>query len=222
MHISELFDLASVEAPIRELLDVAHPWEALARLDAFAAGLLDDRRGSVHPSAVISGPLVMEEGSEIGPFAYIDGPAYLCAGAVVGHAAYLRGPVVLGKGAKVMHASEVKRSIFLAGAKAPHFNYVGDSVVGAGVNFGAGVKVANYKVFGGEVLVEGEHTGQRKLGCIIGDGTSVGCNAVLAPGTVIGRGSIVYHGAAVRGSIPAGTIVKMRQTQELVPRDGPA
>ncbi len=214
MLTSELFDLARVGDPIAGLLDVARPWQALARLDAFGAGLLDDRRGRVHPSAIIAGPLVMEEGSEIGPYAFLEGPVYLCAGAVVGHTAYLRGPVVLGPGAKVMHASEVKRSIFLAGARAPHFNYIGDSVVGADVNFGAGVKVANYKVFGSEVSAAGEATGMRKLGCLVGDGVSVGCNAVLAPGTVIGRRSIVYHGASVRGVVPPGTVVKLRQQLE--------
>lgn len=218
MLTSELFDLTDVADPLRGLLGVDRPWEALALLDAFAAGLRDDRRGKVHPTAVISGPLVMEEGSEIGPFACVEGPAYLCAGAVVGHAAYLRGPVVLGPGARVLHASEVKRSVFLAGARAPHFNYVGDSVVGARVNFGAGVKVANFKVFGGEVSAAGVPTGLRKLGCIVGDDVSVGCNAVLAPGAVIGRRSVVYHGASVRGEVPADSIVKLRQQHERSPR----
>ncbi|MBX3142322.1 MAG: hypothetical protein KF813_01090 [Trueperaceae bacterium] len=216
MLTSELFDLTKVGEPIASLLDVPRPWQALARLDAFGAGLLDDRRGRVHPTAIITGPLVMEEGAEVGPYAYLDGPVYMCAGAVVGHTAYLRGPVVLGPGAKVLHASEVKRSIFLAGAKAPHFNYIGDSVVGAGVNFGAGVKIANFKVYGDEVKVGSEGTGMRKLGCIAGDGVSVGCNAVLAPGTVIGRDSIVYHGAALRGIVPPGSVVKLRQQLEQV------
>lgn len=218
MQTTDLFDLSQVTDPIARLLDVARPWEALARLDTLGSGLLDDRRGRVHASAVITGPLVMEEGAEIGPYAYLEGPVYLCAGAIVGHAAYLRGPVVLGPGAKVLHTSEVKRSIFLAGARAPHFNYVGDSVVGAGVNFGAGVKVANYKVFGGEISAGGDRTGQRKLGCIVGDGVSIGCNAVLAPGTIIGRRSVVYHGATVRGTIPADSVVKLRQSHELVER----
>ncbi len=215
MLTSELFDLSQVGEPMASLLDVARPWQALARLDAFGAGLLDDRRGRIHPTAVVAGPLVMEEGSEIGPYAYLEGPVYLCAGAVVGHTAYIRGPVVLGPGAKVMHASEVKRSIFLAGARAPHFNYVGDSVVGANVNFGAGVKVANFKVFGSQISAAGEATGLRKLGCIVGDDVSVGCNAVLAPGTLIGKKSIVYHGATVRGVVPAGNIVKFRPELEM-------
>lgn len=211
---AELFDLARVPPELARLLDVEQPWSALARLDEFGAALLDRRGGNVHPTAIVKGALVMEEGAEIGPYAYLEGPVYLGAGAMIGHAAYLRGPVVLGPGAKVMHASEVKRSILLGGARAPHFNYVGDSVVGHDVNLGAGVKLANFKAFGDEVKVGSEGTGLRKFGAAIGDGVSVGCNAVLSPGTIIGQRAVIYHGATVRGVVPARTVVKLRQAQE--------
>src|SRR5690606_31694042 len=101
-----LFDLDRVPAPLRDLLDTQRPWDVLERLDAFGASLLDDRVGTVHPTAIVEGPLVVEEGAEVGPFAYLTGPVYLAAGAHIGHAARVRGPVVLGPGAKVMHASE--------------------------------------------------------------------------------------------------------------------
>lgn len=214
----ELFDLEGLPAALLQLLDVEYPWEALARLDAFGKSLLDDRRGSVHPTAIVNGPLYIAEGAEVGPYALLDGPVYLSQGAVVGHAAYLRGPVVLGPGAKVLHSSEVKRSILLAGAKAPHFNYVGDSVVGNHVNLGAGVKLANFKAFGDEVKIGGQGTGLRKFGSAVGDDVSIGCNAVLAPGTLVGRGTIIYHGATVRGLVPAGSIVKLKQAHETVTR----
>lgn len=220
---SELFDLARVPTWLRKLLEVEYPWQALERLDAFAATLVDERGGgnaggAIHPTAVIEGPLVFEEGVEVGPYAYLTGPVYLAAGAKVGHAAHLRGPVVLGPGAHVMHASEVKRSLLLGGAKAPHFNYVGDSVVGHDVNLGAGVKLANFKTFGDEVKVNGHGTGLRKFGAALGDGVSIGCNAVLAPGTVVGKRSIIYHGATVRGVVAADTVVKLRPALEEVPR----
>src|SRR5690606_40530519 len=96
-------------------------------------------------------------------------------------------PVVLGPEAHVGHASEVKRSLLLGGAKVPHFNYVGDSVVGHDVNLGGGVKVANFKAFGDEVVSGGVRTGLRKFGAAIGDGVSVGGTAVLAPGAAGGR-----------------------------------
>ena len=125
---------------------------------------------------------------------------------------------MLGPAARVMHASEVKRSMLLADARAPHFNYVGDSVVGNDVNLGAGVKLANFKAFGDEVKIDGAGIGLRKFGSAIGDGVSIGCNAVLAPGTVVGRGTVIYHGATVRGIVPADSIVKLRQAHETVPR----
>lgn len=214
----ELFDVTRVTGEVARLLDVERPWEVLARLDTFGKGLLDERRGFVHPTAIVNGPLFIEEGAEVGPYALLDGPVYLAEGAQVGHGAYLRGPVVLGPGAKVLHASEVKRSVFLAGAKAPHFNYVGDSVVGNDVNLGAGVKLANFKAFGDEVKIDGLGTGLRKFGAAVGDGVSIGCNAVLAPGTVVGRDTVIYHGATVRGVVPAGSIVKLKQAHETVTR----
>ncbi len=220
---SELFDLARVPEWLRTLLEVEYPWQVLERLDAFAATLLDQRRdgipeAAIHPTAVIEGPLVFEEGAEVGPYAYLTGPVYLAAGAKVGHTAYLRGPVVLGPGAHVMHASEVKRSLLLGGAKVPHFNYVGDSVVGHDVNLGAGVKLANFKTFGDEVKVDGHGTGLRKFGSALGDGVSIGCNAVLAPGTVVGKRTIIYHGATIGGVVASDRVVKVRPTLEEVAR----
>ncbi|MFO7545313.1 MAG: hypothetical protein R6W77_07430 [Trueperaceae bacterium] len=213
-----LFDLERVPAPLRGLLETQHPWEILARLDAFGASLLDDRVGTVHSTAIVEGPLVVEEGAEVGPYAHLTGPVYLAAGARIEHAARVRGPVVLGPGAKVGHASEVKRSVFLGGAKAPHFNYVGDSVIGHDVNLGAGVKLANTKTLGSEIVVAGVATGLRKLGSMLGDGVSIGCNAVLSPGTVIGKRTVVYDGADVRGVIGADLVVKHRSALEEAPR----
>lgn len=213
---AELFDLTRLEEPLRSLLDGASPWEALDRLDAFAASMPTGGTGSVHPTAIVEGPLFVAEGAVVGPYAYLQGPVYLGAGARVGHAAFLRGPVVLGPDARVLHASEVKRSVLLGGARAPHFNYVGDSVVGHDVNLGAGVKLANFKATGEEVKVAGRPIGVRKFGAAVGDGVSIGCNAVLAPGTVVGRGTVIYNGAMVRGVVDAGRIVKLRQALEVV------
>lgn len=212
----ELFDLTRVPEALRWLLQVDLPWEVLARLDAFGAELVAGGTGSVHPTAIVEGPLYVGEGASVGPYAYLQGPVYLAPGAQVGHTAYLRGPVVLGPDARVMHASEVKRSVMLGGARAPHFNYVGDSVVGHDVNLGAGVKLANFKTTGDEVKVDGVGIGLRKFGAALGDGVSIGCNAVLAPGTVVGRETVIYNGAMVRGVIPARQVIKLRQTQEQV------
>jgi len=214
---ADLYELERIPPELAPLFDVALAWEVLARLDAFGEGVRDERRGRVHATADVTGPLFVGEGAEVGPYACLEGPVYLAPGARVGHAAYLRGPVVLGPDARVLHASEVKRSVLLGGARAPHFNYVGDSVVGHDVNLGAGVKLANFKTTGTGVRVDGVDIGLRKFGAAVGDGTSIGCNAVLAPGTIVGRGCLIYHGAMVRGVVPERSIVKLRQSLDISP-----
>lgn len=218
-----LFDLGMVPGAWRELWQVDHPWEVLANLDRFLTALEPGVEGTVHPTAVLDGPVRLEAGASIGPHAYVQGPAWIMSGAEVHHGAYLRGGVLLAPGARVGHASEVKRSVFLPGAKAPHFNYVGDSVLGSEVNIGAGVKVANLKAMGGTIVVAGIDTGLRKLGALLGDRVSVGCNAVLAPGTVVGMDTVIYHGATVRGVVAEGLVVKLRPALETAPllRPGP-
>lgn len=215
----ELFNPDGLPADLQGLLEPEWPWEVLARLDAFAASLREERAGSVHPTAVVEGPLYLAEGAVVGPHAYLEGPVWMGAGATVKHGAYLRGPVVLAPGAEVGAKSEVKRSLLLPRARAAHLNYVGDSVLGVAVNLGAGVKIANFKTFGTGIKVAGRDTGLRKFGAAIGDGSSLGCNAVTAPGTLIGPRSVVYNGALLRGVVPAESVVKLRQALEVVPRD---
>lgn len=219
--LPDLFDLARLPPAWADLLDPAAPWTALARMDALLAGAPDRLDGEVHPTAVIEGRVWLEAGASIGPCAYVQGPAWIMAGAQVGHCAMLRGGVLMGPRAKVGHASEAKHAVLLGGAQVPHFNYVGDAIIGHDVNLGAGVKLANLRVMPGGVAVGGVATGLRKFGAILGDGVSIGCNAVLAPGTVIGRGTIVYDGASVRGVVPAHSIVKHRPTLEVVERLDP-
>ena len=215
---AELFDARRLPESLRILLAPEMPWQVLGALDGFVAALEDGREGSVHPTAIVEGPVVLGPGARIGPFAWVRGPAWIGARVEVGHAAIVRGGCVLADGAKVGHASEVKRSLLLPGAKAPHFNYVGDSVLGADVNLGAGVKLANLKNDGSEVRVEGVGTGLRKFGAAIGDDVHIGCNVVLSPGTVIGARSVVYAGAVLRGEIAADTIVKHRPVIQTAPR----
>jgi UDP-N-acetylglucosamine diphosphorylase / glucose-1-phosphate thymidylyltransferase / UDP-N-acetylgalactosamine diphosphorylase / glucosamine-1-phosphate N-acetyltransferase / galactosamine-1-phosphate N-acetyltransferase len=212
---SDLFDVRRVPLAWRDLFEVAAPWDVLARLDVLTASLQDARGGEIHPTAVIEGPAVIEPGARVGPHAYLIGPVWLMPGAEVGHGAYLRGPVLLGPDARVLHASEVKRSVLLEDARAPHFNYVGDSVLGHGVRLGAGVKLANFRTFGEGIDVDGQPSGLRKLGALLGDGVSIGCNAVLSPGTVVGPGSVIYQNASVRGVVPPGSVVKFKPPLEV-------
>ena len=209
-----LFSLDDLPAELAELMNVGRVWEVLERLDEFGQRLRHKVEGELHGTALVSGALYMPEGAQVGPYAMIDGPVWMGPGAFIGHGAYVRGPTVIMAGARVGHASEVKRSILLPGARAPHFNYVGDSILGRDVNLGAGVKIANFKTFGDAVRMDEEDTGLRKLGAAVGDDVSIGCNAVLSPGTVIGARTIVYNGALVRGTIPADTVVKARLEHE--------
>ncbi len=216
---AQLFALEALDPILRTLVeDADRPWHILSRLDDFVASVQDDRQGEVHPSAVVTGPVYLAPGARIGPCALVEGPAWIGSGAHVGHAAYVRGGAVLGAGAKVGHCSEVKRSVLLHDAKAPHFNYLGDAIVGRGVNLGAGVKLANFHTFEGTIKVAGEDTGLRKFSAALGDGVSIGCNAVLAPGTIVGARTVVYSGAMVRGVYEADRVVKLRQGLEPTPR----
>ena len=216
---AQLFDAPRLPPELQRLLETEFPWEILARLDAFAADIPAQILGEVHPTAVLTGNVFVAAGAKVGPCAFIEGPAWLGEGAVVGHSAYLRGNVVLLAKAKVGHATEIKRSLFLPGAAAPHFNYVGDSVLGSGVNLGAGVKLANFRTLSGTVKVAGIDTGLRKFGAALGDRVSLGCNSVTGPGTVIGPRTVAYHGSMLRGLYPADTVLKLRQGLEAVPRE---
>jgi UDP-N-acetylglucosamine diphosphorylase / glucose-1-phosphate thymidylyltransferase / UDP-N-acetylgalactosamine diphosphorylase / glucosamine-1-phosphate N-acetyltransferase / galactosamine-1-phosphate N-acetyltransferase len=212
----DLYNAEYVPAELRGLLAVMYPWEILKKLDDFVTTLQDHRAGHIHPTAVLEGNVYMHETASIGPHAYVEGPLWLGEGAVIGHAAYVRGGVVLAPHAKVGHATEVKRSLFLEDAKAPHLNYVGDSILGRKVNIGAGVKLANFNNMGTAIKIDGHSTGLRKLGAVLGDDVTLGCNVATAPGTVVGARTMVYQGAVLRGVIPADMVVKVRPVLELV------
>ena len=214
---AELFDLSGVPPELRGLLETEFPWEILALLERFTPDIPAQILGDVHPTAVLTGNVFVAAGARVGPHALIEGPAWLGPDAEVGHGAYLRGGVVLAPKAKVGHATEVKRSLLLPGAVAPHFNYVGDSVLGSGVNLGAGAKLANFRALSGTVKVAGHDTGLRKFGAALGDGVSLGCNSVTGPGTVVGPRTAAYHGLMLRGLYPADTVLKLRQTVDAAP-----
>ncbi len=215
---NELFQISELPEELQSLLDVTYPWEVLAKLDLFTKTIADNRHGQIHETAVLEGNVFVHESAKIAPHVYIEGPAYLGENAAVKHGAYLRAGVVLAKGAEVGAKTEVKRALFLPKAKAAHLNYVGDSVLGSNVNLGAGVKLANFKTYGTNITIAGHETGLRKIGALIGDNASLGCNAVTTPGTILGKNTIVYNGAVLRGVIPANTVVKLRQELEFVAR----
>ena len=155
--------------------------------------------------------VLVGEGVQIPTSACIEGRAIIASGASVRHGAYLRGNVIISEGCVVGNSTEIKNSILLPEAKAPHYNYVGDSILGAGAHLGAGVICSNLKSDQSSVVIhygDGIETNQRKLGAIVGDYAEIGCGSVLNPGAVIGRRTTVYPLNALRGVYPEDSIVK--------------
>jgi NDP-sugar pyrophosphorylase family protein len=219
---STFFDLSSFDGA--ELFEgVEYVWDALKRLqDYLARHARRDLRGSVASTAAVEGDVMLAQGAAIEPSAMVLGPAIIGPGCRVGHGALLRGGVVMGAGSAVGHAVEVKASILLPDAHAPHFNYVGDSILGGGCNLGAGAICSNFKLTKTPVTVTvagtDYDTGLLKLGAIVGDGSQVGCNTVLNPGTLLGRNVLTYAGVSLRGYVPADSIVKLSQDITVVER----
>ena len=215
----------------------AYVWEALARLEDHVARLVAGGRridGTVMDGAWLGdAPIVIEAGALVEPGAYIVGPAYIGRGAVVRHGAYVRENVILLDGAVLSHASEAKHALFLPNAHAPHFAYVGDSILGQGVNLGAGTKLSNLGILSAKDPLTGKRptikltiddreydTGLTKFGAILGDGVQTGCNAVLNPGCIVGPGTLVYANTSLRkGYHPAGSIIKLRQNVRVMTRE---
>ena len=181
-------------------------WSVLPTLKGQMADMLTDMGSKEREDVSMdssNGIVHIDESAIIEPGVHIIGPAYIGPNAIIRHGAYIREYSWICANALVGHSSETKHSILLPGAKAPHFNYVGDSVLGPGVNLGAGVKLSNLRNDGGEVHVriEGERiaSGLRKFGAIIGEGSQLGCNAVTNPGVVLGPRCMVMPNTTVTG-----------------------
>jgi NDP-sugar pyrophosphorylase family protein len=211
-----LFDLEGFDhADLFEGCETA--WDALGdRLVKYIADRVEHKlEGTVEEGAFIFPPVYLAPGATIEAGAYVRGPAILGPGTVVRHGAYLRENVLAGRDCILGHSTEIKNAVFLDLASAGHFAYVGDSILGRRVNLGAGTKLANFRVFPGNVSVvdpEGARieTGMLKLGAILGDDVQIGCNAVTAPGTVVGKNACIYTLSPVRGTVAPRTVVAYR------------
>ncbi len=151
--------------------------------------------------------------AKISPTACIEGPAIVCRGAEIRHCAYIRGNVIVGEGAVVGNSTEVKNSILFNEVQVPHFNYVGDSILGYKAHFGAGVITSNVKSDKKNIFVRMEDgsvipSNLRKFGALVGDFVEIGCNTVLNPGTIIGRNTNIYPLSCVRGYVKENSIYK--------------
>ncbi len=195
-------------------LDIGRPWDLLeANRLALASKAGQTRiQGEIHPTAVVEGPVIVEEGAVIKPFTVVEGPAYIGRGAVVGPHAYIRGWGVLRDGSKVGHSTEFKASILFEDAKAPHLNYIGDSIVGEHVNLGAGTITANLRFDKKTIKMNIKNirvdTGRSKLGAVIGGYAQTGINVSIYPGVKIGSHALVYPGCVVKRDVEKNGVVK--------------
>ncbi|MBR3486653.1 MAG: UDP-N-acetylglucosamine pyrophosphorylase [Clostridia bacterium] len=215
---------------IKELLDLTHtraaelfegkryPWEALSDIKDFILKL-----GPTLPADEFDNPsegVWIAKDAKVFPSAYIGAPAIIDHGAEVRHCAFIRGSALVGKNCVVGNSVELKNVILFDNVQTPHYNYVGDSILGYKSHMGAGSITSNVKsdktlvcVKTGEGIIE---TGRKKFGAILGDCVEVGCNSVLNPGSVIGRNTNIYPLSRVRGEVPANSIYK--DEDDIVPK----
>ena len=189
------------------------PAGAKGSVQAFSNGELLDGAAVIMPGAYLfDDRIAVGAGSVVEPGALLKGPVVIGKNSEIRQGAYIRGDCIIGDGCVVGHTTEMKSSIMLNGAKAGHFAYIGDSILGKDVNLGAGTKLANLKVIPGSIILivskKRHNTGRRKLGAILGDETETGCNSVTSPGTLMGPRSIVYPCVCVPGGYyPKRTLI---------------
>ena len=207
--VADLYDLThTAAAPL--LSPCRYPWEALAGIGDFILAL-----GPTLPKEEYDNPaptVWIARSAKVAPTASITGPCIIGPETEVRHCAFIRGNALVGAGAVVGNSTELKNVILFDKVQVPHYNYVGDSILGYKAHMGAGSITSNVKsdklpvvVRDGETEVE---TGRKKVGAMLGDEVEVGCGSVLNPGTVVGKGSHIYPLSSVRGTVPANSIYK--------------
>ncbi|MDD6799239.1 MAG: UDP-N-acetylglucosamine pyrophosphorylase [Firmicutes bacterium] len=207
LKTSDLFDCA---VPYLKELFVKseYPWEMLEKIGLLALQLVNE--GIDGFSEYIPGVLIGKD-VKIYDSITIEPPAVIGNGCIIRPGAFIRGSVITGDNCVIGNSTELKNCILLVGVQAPHYNYIGDSILGNGAHMGAGAICSNLKADKTPVVVRGSRdyvTGIKKFGAILADHTEIGCGSVLNPGTVIGKNSNVYPLVSVRGFIPENRIVK--------------
>ena len=210
-EIKELYDLSQTIAG-EYLSQFTYPWEALDGIKSYIRELgptLDpdryEKRGE---------DIWVAKSATVAPTAYLNGPLIIDEEAEIRHCAFIRGSAIIGKGSVVGNSTEIKNDIIFNSVQVPHYNYVGDSILGYKSHMGAGSITSNVKSDKSLVVVkDGKEeiaTGRKKFGAMLGDYVEVGCNSVLNPGTVIGRHTNIYPLSSVRGVVPSDSIYKKR------------
>ena len=209
LKTNDLLDLTkTIASDIFEGL--TYPWEAIPEISGFILKL-----GSELPAEEydrIGEDIWVAKSAKVAPSAYLHGPLIICPKAEIRHCAFIRGKALVGNNCVVGNSTELKNVILFNKVEVPHYNYVGDSVLGYKAHLGAGAITSNIKADRKNVVVKGEgrsyETGLRKFGAMLGDNVEVGCNSVLNPGTVVGPHTNIYPLSMVRGIVPDHSIYK--------------
>jgi len=198
-------------------------WDALRQIGSYLQFRLQPAiHGRMVGKPFISGAVFIGKGTVIEHGAMIKGPAWIGENCEIRNGCYIRENVIVGNGVVMGNSCEFKNSIIFDEAEIPHFNYVGDSIVGHKGHLAAGVILSNVRLDRAEIVVTHNGglipTGLRKFGAIIGDRAEIGCNSVLSPGSIIGRNCLMYPGTQWRGAAPENSVIKYRQALDIVPR----
>ena len=198
-------------------------WDALKQITSYLQFRLKPAiHGRLVGKPFVSGAVFIGKGTVIEQGAMIKGPAWIGEGCEIRNGCYIRENVIIGSGCVVGNSCEFKNCIVFDEAQVPHFNYVGDSILGYRAHLGAGVVLSNVKLDHGEITIASGGTmvptGLKKFGAVIGDHAEIGCNSVINPGSLIGRRTILYPGTMWKGVAPANSIVKTRQEHQVLAR----
>lgn len=209
LKIASLYDLSQTIAG--ELFECAeYPWQVLPLIGDFIKKLGASLDKSEYDE--VAENVWIAKSAKVAPTAYINGPCIIGRDAEIRHCAFIRGNAIVGEGAVVGNSTELKNVVLFNKVQVPHYNYVGDSILGYKSHMGAGSITSNVKSDKALVKVrcDGEviETGLKKFGAMLGDNVEVGCGSVLNPGTIVGRGSNIYPLSSVRGYVEAGSIYK--------------
>jgi NDP-sugar pyrophosphorylase family protein len=221
---SEFFALPDSLAVFRAFFSPdAAPWDWLGQIaPALEVHLNQPRPPKAPPGVHVEGRVHIDPSVALPDHATIIGPVWIGAGTEIRPGAFIRGNVIVGEECVLGNACEFKNCLLMDGVQAPHFNYVGDSILGNRAHLGAGAICSNFRLDHREVAVRLPtglvDTGLRKFGAILGDGAEVGCNAVLNPGTLLGPRSLVMPAIAFGGFLAPSTVARARQEVELAPR----
>ena len=210
LKTTSLYREAERSIAYTHLMRFTYPWEALASISDIIVSI----GKTLDPEAYdkIGEDVWISKSATVAPTAFIGGPCIVCEGAEVRHCAFVRGAALIGRGAVVGNSTELKNCILFDGVQVPHYNYVGDSILGYKSHMGAGAVTSNVKsdktLVAVRVGCEKIETGRKKFGAMLGDYVEVGCNSVLNPGTVVGVHTNIYPRSTVRGYVPENSIFK--------------